>query len=313
MSDRNRRSFQPVGRLAPNSSVEQARVELQAIGQRLAEEYPESNRDFTPNLMGFTERMTGGQIRLLFLSLMGAVAFVLLIACANVANLLLARSADRAREMAVRVSLGATRWRVARQLLVESVLLALLAGVAGLVLAEGGVRWFDASTQNIGKPYWIEFTMDGVVFAVMAAVCLATAILFGLAPALQVSKTDVNEVLKEGTRGGSGGVRARRLSGALIVGEVVLTLVLLSGAAFMMRSFMSLYSMDVGIDTSQLVHATLPAPHTVSRSQPTRGSVSEFRGPAGRDSYDSGSYRRVPPARWRSKATHRSRWTRGRG
>ena len=262
MSERIIRNFQGVGRLAPDASVEQARAELQALGRRLAEEYPESNRDFTPNLMGFNERMTGGQIRLLFLSLMGAVAFVLLIACANVANLLLARSADRAREMAVRVSLGATRWRVARQLLVENVLLAFLAGVAGLWLAVVGIRWFDASTQDIGKPSWMEFTMDGIVFAVMAAVCLATAILFGLAPALQVSKTDVNEVLKEGTRGGSGGVRARRLSGALIVGEVVLTLVLLSGAAFMMRSFLTMYSMDVGIETSQLVTMRLYLPLT---------------------------------------------------
>lgn len=108
----------------------------------------------------------------------------------------------------------------------------------------------------------MEFTMDGIVFGFMAAVCLATAVMFGLVPALQVSGTDVNEVLKEGTRGGTGGVRARRWAATLIIGELALTLILLSGAGFMMRSFMSLYSMEVGVDTSQLVTMRLYLPLT---------------------------------------------------
>ena len=149
--------------------------------------------------MTFNERYNGGPIQLVFLALMGAVGFVLLIACANVANLLLARSAARAREMSVRVSLGATRWRIVRQLLVESVLLSLIGGLRGLALAHVGIQLFDRATQDVGKPYWIQFTMDARVFAFFAAVCLGTGVVFGLAPALHVSKTDLNEVL-EGRR-----------------------------------------------------------------------------------------------------------------
>ena len=198
---RDRRRFQLIGRLARGGSIELAREELQAIGRRLADEYPESNRELGFKVMSFQEQQNQGEIRLLFLSLMGAVVFVLLIACANVANLLLARSADREREIAVRVSLCATRGRIVRQLLIESVLLAILAGGVGLLLSVFGVQWFDGVTQDVGKPYWMEFTMDPIVFVFMASVCLTTAVLFGLAPALQVSKTDVNEVLRRDREG----------------------------------------------------------------------------------------------------------------
>ena len=196
--------------------------------------------------------------------LLGAVVFVLLIACANVANLLLARSADREREIAVRVSLGATRKRIVRQLLIESFLLAILAGGAGLAISVFGIRWFDGVTagDGIGKPYYMEFTMDPVVFVYVAGMCLATAGLFGLAPALQVSKTDVSEVWKEGSRGSSGGRRARRWADVLIVFEIVMTLVLLSGAGFMMGSFFKLASMDMGIETSRLLTMQMYLPLT---------------------------------------------------
>ena len=256
-------SFQVVERLARGASIELAREELQAIGRRLADEYPESNRELRFNLMSWQDQVTQGEIRLIFLTLMGAVVFVLLIACANVANLLLARSADREREIAVRVSLGATRGRIVRQLLIESILLAILAGGVGLLLSVVGIQWFDAAvTEEIGKPYSMEFTMDPIVFVFMAGVCLATAVLFGLARALQVSKTDVNEVLKEGSRGSSSGRRARRWADALIVGEIVLTLVLLSGAGFMMGSFVKLASMDLGIETSRLLTMQMYLPLT---------------------------------------------------
>ena len=256
---RDRRVLQVIGRLAEETSVEQARVELATIGQRLAQAYPATNENITPTLMPYSERASSGPIRLIFLALQGAVAFVLLIACANVASLLLARSAHRTQEISVRVALGASRWRVVRQLLVESVMLALIAGFG---LAVAGVRWFDAATQSVGRPYWIEFTMDGTVFAFMAAVCLATGIIFGLVPALHVSKTDVNAVLKEGARGGTGGLRVRRWTRALIVTEIALTIVLLAGAGFMMRSFLTLYRMDLGVDTSQLLIMRLTLPFT---------------------------------------------------
>jgi len=254
-------AVQVFGRLAPGVTRAQAQSELAGIAARLAHDFPAENKDIGATVMTFNERFNGGQIRLVFLALMGAVAFVLLIACANVANLLLARSAQRAREIGVRVSLGATRWRVVRQLLVESVLLALVSGLLGLALAFAGTRWFDAITADIGKPYWIRFTMDASVFGFFAAVCLATGIVFGLAPALHISRTDINEVLKDsGGRSASGGVRARRWTSALIVVEIALTLVLLAGAGFMIRSFFTLYRLDLGVETAHLLTMNLVLP-----------------------------------------------------
>ncbi len=265
------RNFQAIGRLAPGVTLEQARAEFQNIGQRLSNDFPESNKDFKPQLVTFNERVTGPQITLIFLSLMGAVAFVLLIACANVANLLLSRAAHRSREIAVRVSLGAGRWRIIRQLLVESVLLSLFSGAIGLGLSIVGIRLFDAATTDVGKPYWMTFTLDPIVFGFLLLVCVGTGVLFGLAPAMHVSKTDVHEVLKEGGgRSGSGGMRARRWTGALIVVEIVLTLVLLAGAGFMMRSFLTLYTMEIGIDTSRLLTMQLALPLAKYPAAPSR-------------------------------------------
>ena len=250
---RDVRYLEVFGRLAPRVTVAQAGAELEAIAATLAHAYPETNKDIRATVMTFNERYNGGPFRLMLLALMGAVAFVLLIACANVANLLLARSAHRAREVSVRVSLGATRRRIVQQLLVESVLLALISGVLGLALSIAGIRLFATAFEGVGRPYWIQFTIDRHVLFFLSLVALGTGFLFGLAPALHVSKTDVNEVLKEGGRSGGGALRARRWTGALMVAELALTLVLLAGAGFMMRSFLALYRMDLGIDTSQLL------------------------------------------------------------
>jgi putative ABC transport system permease protein len=257
---RDNRNLETFGRMADGVTRQQAQSELNTIAAKLRADYPDTNKDVTASVMTFNERANGGPIRLVFLSLMGAVGFVLLIACANVANLLLARSATRAREMSVRISLGATRWRIVRQLLVESVLLSIVSGIFGLGLAYIGVRLFDAATQDVGKPYWIQFTMDAQVLAFFAAVCLGTGIVFGLAPALHVSKTDLNEVLKEGGRSGSSGVRARRWTSVLIVAELALTMVLLAGAGLMMRSFLTLYRLDVGVETKHLLTMRLALP-----------------------------------------------------
>ena len=250
---RDVRYLQAFGRLAPRVTVAQAGAELEAIAASLAHDYPDTNKDIRATVMTFNERYSGGPLRLVLLALMGAVAFVLLIACANVANLLLARSAQRAREVSVRVSLGATRRRIVQQLLVESVLLALISGVLGLALSIAGIRLFATAFEGVGRPYWIQFTLDGHVFFFLSLVALGTGFLFGLAPALHVSKTDVNDVLKEGGRSGGGALRVRRWTGALMVAELALTLVLLAGAGFMIRSFLALYRMDLGIDTSQLL------------------------------------------------------------
>jgi predicted permease len=255
------------GRLADGVSLEQARSELSNISAQLQTEHQDTNKDISAVATPFNERIIGPQLRTVFWALMGAVAFVLLIACSNVANLLLARAAHRSREIAVRVSLGATRLRIVRQLLVESVLLAFISGFVGLGLGAILIRWFDAETQNVGKPYWMVFTMDGRVAAFFAVVCLATGIIFGLAPALHVSKTNVNEVLKEGGRSGSGGLRARRWTTALIVAEVTLTLVLLAGAGFMMRSFLNMYRFDPGFETSRLLVMQIILP---ARKYPAR-------------------------------------------
>src|SRR5438093_1633775 len=258
---RDARNLEVFSRLADRVTLPQAQSEFTTISTRLAHDYPATNKDITARVMTFNDRVNGGQIRLIFLSLMGAVAFVLLIACANVANLLLARSATRSREMSVRVSLGASRWRIVRQLLVESVVLSIIGGLLGLALAFAGVRLFDAATQDVGKPYWIQFTMDGRVFGFFAAVCLGTGVVFGLAPALHVSKTDLNEVLQEGGRSGSSGTRARRWTSVLIVAELALTLVLLAGPGPMTRSLLKLYRLDVGVETSHLLTMRLALPN----------------------------------------------------
>jgi putative ABC transport system permease protein len=261
------RNISVFGRLASGSAWRQAAAEMAAISRQLQTTYPETNKNIEALLMTFNERFNGGPIRLVFLSLLGAVGFVLLIACANVANLLLARSAYRGREMAVRTALGASRGRIVRQLLIESVMLACLGGLLGLGVAAVGVRLFDAAVADVGKPYWIVFDLDLAVFGYFAVVCLTTGIVFGLAPALQVSKTNLNELMKEGGRGQSGGARARWLTSGLVVAELTLTLALLTGAGLMARSFLKLYSLDLGFETghlltlrTQLVESKYPKP-----------------------------------------------------
>ena len=242
------------GRLKSGIGRAEASTEMNGIGARLAAEYPEAHTELKRvAVQTFNERFNGGPIRIVFLSMMGAVGFVLLIACANVANLQLSRSARRSREIAVRIALGATRWRIVRQLLIESVLLGLMGGVLGLALTLVGVRLFDAAVADSGKPYWIVFSVDYVVLAYLAAICVLTGILFGLAPALHVTKTSLNEVMKEGGRGTAGGRSTRWTSGILVVSELALTIVLLVGAGLMVRSFLKLYQLDVGLKTDNLM------------------------------------------------------------
>jgi putative ABC transport system permease protein len=251
---RDQRGLQIFGRLKANATHAQAQAEMERIAAAHASKYPETNKDFpTALVLTFNQRFNGGPIRQIFLAMMGAVGFVLLIACANVANLLLSRAANRSREIAVRVALGASRWRVVRQLLVESVVLGCFGGALGMLLALGGIRAFDVAVSDVGKPYWIQFTVDWTVIGYLAAICIVTGVLFGLAPALQVSRTAVSEVLKEGGRGNSSGRPARWMSGTLVVVEIALTIVLLTGAGVMTRSFLLLYRDDIGIRTDYLM------------------------------------------------------------
>lgn len=243
------------GRLRDGVPVDQASAEMRVISEPLKRQYPEAYRNLAPSLSTFNEQFNGGQIRTVFLVLMGAVGFVLLIACANVANLLMSRSFARAREISLRAALGASRWRVIRQMLVESVLLGLLGGILGLGIAAAGTRAFALAVSTVDKPYWIDFSMDYVVFAYLLAICVGTGLLFGLVPAWQASKVDLNDALKEGGRGST--TSRRRLSSILVAGELALALVLLAGAGLMIRSFLNTYQLQVGTSASRLLYMRL--------------------------------------------------------
>jgi predicted permease len=270
---RQARNYQVIARLADGVTIPQARSELATIMARLARDYPQTNQGIEPIVMTYNERANGPQIRLVFWSLMGAVGFVLLIACSNVANLLLARSAERAKEVGLRLSLGATRGRVIRQLLVESIMLSLIGGLVGTPLAYAGIRIFDAMTQDVGKPYFMVFSIDPIVLLFFVAICFVTGVVFGFAPALHVSRTSLNEVLKEGGRSGSTGIRARRWTNGLLVVQVALTLVLLAGAGFMMRSFFVLYRRDLGFETPRLLTMQV---NLTDRKYPTSEQRNDF-------------------------------------
>ena len=233
-----------VGLLKPGATLEAARAEMEAITSRLRQQYPESNNRRFNRVVTLHAHLVGESSRALLL-LLGAVALVLLIACANVANLLLARAAGRQKELAVRIALGATRLRLVRQLLVESVLLALAGGAAGLLLGWWGVDLLKGLLPE-GFPRLADIAVDPRVLGFTLLVSCATGLAFGLAPALQFTKPDVHAALKEGARGSTGGARGGRLRSLLIVSEVALSLVLLVGAGLLFRSFMRLQSVELG-------------------------------------------------------------------
>jgi putative ABC transport system permease protein len=242
------------GRHMPFRTV---RAELDLVAARLAAAYPATNKDIGVLVENFNDRFNSGETPRLLFWLLWAVAFVLLIACANVANLLLARALARSREISIRTSLGATRRQVVRQLLVESLLLASLGAALGTVFGLWGVRIFDAALVPAVKPPYIDFSVDMRVVIFLVTITAGAAIVFGLAPALQLSKLDVNAVLKEGGSVAGQGRRARVLSGALIVIEVALAVVLLTGAGLMIRSFVNTSRADIGLDPSHVLSLNL--------------------------------------------------------
>jgi putative ABC transport system permease protein len=258
---RDRRMLGVFGRLAPGVSATAATAEMDAIAQRIKAADPEHTRNLAgAQLETFVDRFLGGAARPMLITVMGAVIFVLLIACANVANLLLSRAMYRTREVAVRRTLGATRGRVVRQLLIESIALSSLGGVLGLGLAWYGVRAFDVAIQASGAPFWLSFTMDYRVLLYVAAICITTGVLFGLAPALQTSNANQADTLKEGARGSVGTRRANRFGNGLVVGELALTVVLLCGAGLMLRSFVALYTIDPGFAVDGLMRTRMQLP-----------------------------------------------------
>jgi len=221
--------------LQPGTTIAEANADLNTIAGRIAAGHADTNQDLGALVRTFHQTYNGDEIRLVFLTMLGAVGFVLLIACANVANMMLSRAITRGRELAVRTAMGATRWQLVRQLLVESVLLSSLGGLLGLGLTAFGVHAFDLATRDVGKPYWIFFTMDWRAFMYFAALSVLSGILFGLVPALRASRVDLNTAMKDGTPGG--GSHRGRLTGALVVLQFALTVVLLAGAGLMVRGF----------------------------------------------------------------------------
>ncbi|HXD24046.1 MAG TPA: ABC transporter permease [Gemmatimonadaceae bacterium] len=258
---RGNHSWRVIGRLKPGTSVEQARTDLQGIAARLAAQFPRSNTGWSVDIETVREYATQN-LRTVMLLMMASVGFVLLIACANVANLLLARTASRAREIAVRVALGADRWRIVRQLLTESVIVALVGASLGIAMALAFLQWIKASILG-GIPFWMQFTVDGQVLLFTGAVAIGTAFLFGLAPAVQAARPNLNETLRDaGARGSTSGRSRQRLRGALVIGEIALSLVLLTGATLLIRSFVGMQRVQPGFDSSHLLtmRVTLTGP-----------------------------------------------------
>ncbi len=259
LEKRDNRALQLFGMLKPGTSIKQAGADMEAIAKRLALQFPEADKDIGISVQTFHEMYNGGKIRLIFLLMLAAVGFVLLIACANVANMMLSRALGRQRELSIRAALGASRWRIIRQLLIESVLLSVLGGLCGLGLAVVGVHWFSLAVSNVGKPYWVQFTMDYEVFGYFAALCILSGLLFGLAPALRASRIELNEVMKEGARN-VGSHRGGRMAGILVVLQFALTLVLLTGAGVFIHGILANISVNRSVPVDKIMTARIDFP-----------------------------------------------------
>jgi predicted permease len=237
------------GRLKPGVTLEQAKADLNNVAAQLAQAYPNSNAKHGVSIQPLAQAIVGG-VRPDLLVLLGAVAFVLLIACANVANLLLARATTRRREMAIRAAIGASQARMIRQLLTESVLLALAGGALGLLVARWGTEAVVAAVPG-GLPRMENIGADGWVLAFALAISVVTGVVFGLAPALQMSQLDLHTTLQEGSRGSTG--RQNRLRSVLVVGEVAASLVLLVGAGLMLKTMWELSRISPGFSSQNLL------------------------------------------------------------
>jgi putative ABC transport system permease protein len=279
--ERGAQSFQVVARLGPGATMTQAKAQMETIGRRLAQQYPAANASSGATIIPMSDWQVK-EMRPILFALLGAVGFVLLIACSNVANLLLARAAARRKEFAVRTALGASRFRVIRQLLIESAVLALAGGAAGVLLAIWGLSLLARILPNFIK--FVPFrqldhlSVDSSVLLFALFISLATGILFGLAPALQASGTDLNESLKEGGGRGSTGHRGNRLRAVLVVSEVALALVVLTGAGLMIETIAKLSGVEPGLDPRNVLTMQIALPQTDTYGAPERTRFCEDAG-----------------------------------
>lgn len=251
---RSERNLAVLGRLRPGVSVDRARAEVKAFVERIAAQSPDTHLGWSGDVRLLREEFAGPKLRLIVLTMLGAVICVLLIACSNVANLLLARATVRQREVAVRSAFGAGRLRLLRQFLTESVVIGLLGGLLGIAFAYWGIRWIEISIPADNPvPYWMKFTIDGTVLLYTFGIAVVTGLLFGLAPAFQALKTDLQETLKEGGRGAGGSLRRNRLRSALVVAQVALSLALLVSASLFVRSFLKIQDDGGGLSTAHVM------------------------------------------------------------
>ncbi|HEY0726842.1 MAG TPA: ABC transporter permease, partial [Pyrinomonadaceae bacterium] len=245
--------LRPVGRLKPGVSLSQAQADMDVIAAQLEQQFPESNQGWSLRLVLLREELVGGS-RTMVLVLFGAVAFVLLIACANVANLLLVRAAARQKEIALRTALGASRWRIVRQMITESLLLAIAGGALGAFLATWGVQLLVMLSEN-SIPPTVQVTIDATVLGFTLLVSVITGVLFGLAPAFRTADVNLIDALKEGMRGeGQSALRSRTRS-ALVILESAIAVVLLIGAGLLIRSLVALQNVNPGFDSQNVLTA----------------------------------------------------------
>ena len=246
----------PIARLKDGVTLEQARTEMDGISAQLEAEYPDSNRNVRALVTRVQDQLVANIRPAIFL-LTGAVVLVLLIACANVANLMLARAVDRQKEIAVRIALGAGRLRIVRQLIVESIVLSCVGGIAGLLVTSWVISFLTGSAvAGLPRVHNIAIEWRVVVFAL--ALAIATGVIFGLVPALHATRTPIRASLNEESRGGSGGARQRKLHSSLVVLEIGLALVLLIGAGLLLRSFARLTNVSPGFNPGNLLVVNLP-------------------------------------------------------
>jgi putative ABC transport system permease protein len=245
-------------RLKPGVTIEKAQAAMNAIGARIAEAYPESNKGWGVTVDRFEDQIVGPQLRRSLLVLLAAVGAILLIGCANLANLTLARGAAREREIAVRASLGAGSWRLIRQLLAENLLIAGAGGALGLAFGYAMIRGLIRLAPPFSLPSEADVSIDLAILLFTLAVSVLTALLFGLAPAIHAARVDPASSMKEGGRSSSSGASRARLRSALIVAEVALAFVLLAGAGLLVGSFFRMLQVDTGFTSTNVITARLP-------------------------------------------------------